>query len=547
MRAEQTERVTTLNRSNVWHTLTRRLDTIFSGGQTTPDRTRRLLLQTPILAPTAVGIRQLLGKDTQPQTEETKERSIVFGDLRIYLDAENIPTALSYLNDEAGDQQNQKNVIDNYQREQYRRAREFAMESGFPAMTHRTFTAPSELKTTWDRVFQAADSPDNPWVTTPPKDVLTPAEAAEYGLHILNTHTPSQPKIHFRTSAFAEGGILQPLKLLNENLGEYDSKIELSIIYIDSSFLDADSMTAEQRAVFSEDEWNLLQLDTQIFKKAISEVRREKIDHVAKKINAKRQDIQNHKQVSLTEQEQLLQQLVKLHSELLALQNLTDSACYAVFQSDVGQKLRDFKAADTAEIPAVGRYFSDLQHSKIVLTGGDSQLTLGPEYYLTYMPDGTLDIALRQFHFLQEAPQLPTIQQSYPNSADFDLNTSATYKTGEYPYGGQNLLLALRHELMHAWLVNWLQLALIRGKIEQLQWFLDLTKDIANQHELLYPTLNEFATDTMAMRSFDEAWEQYLAGDDSGYQICIELPPHPLYPNGGYVLAERQDKQSATL
>lgn len=502
--------------------------------------------QTPTPLPTAT--------PTEVSLEEALDRieeTITSDNLKLYLDKHGIPIGYEIFDTETTQSATGMITLDWQQRQAFQDAIEANKQTNDPQVVNFVIDDVASEKSIWDYLPPKPPTAEHPWVTELPPDIVDSEKLAHYGLRILTDPSSDAPQLFIREGAFQTRGLLQALPLLNEGV-PYAEKTNLDIFIINAPLNWLSLLTPEQTSLMPESFKALLAEDEAIQTHDINEFRTALINgHMAeiKDFKALRQRLlekEHPDATTISDIDTYNDCILDSEEHIVFLQSLTPIEIYFRY----GQEILNY----AKRMWYRGRFskISPNSHRSVIsVPAGDAHTKIRDKVIFSYNGRGKLEIKKRSNILFSDQDtvlpvdlgsrkKLPTIGGSYPQKSDFiNLNPEATYENGQYPYGFQEIGQALRHEIVHGWLMSWLVKLHERGKLDSLSWFNLLLQDTNTRGNTPIPTNNEWMTDMLGMLTIEQAerfFEKY--GDDSLYSFVFSIPENKHNPQGGFLITQ---------
>ncbi|MBP7774200.1 hypothetical protein KA078_00250 [Candidatus Woesebacteria bacterium] len=506
----------------------------------TPEPTATLP-PTPTSTPTAI-----------PEAEAVKtiERKIEYENMRLFVDATNIPVAYEIIDPKTLVNSTGVIFFDWQQREAFKAAKEQMESTGFAQVPEVMIDDPTTLNSIWNMLSPDEESEEHPWITRLPEDVANPERLAANGVRIHSDQSTSAPQLHIREQAFQPGGLLEPLRLLNEYATTEADREFFDIYIINAPRLSASALTREQREQMPADILNYLAQIEGIQTSAINGFRDEYIAGSNELIVSAEDRVRTKKGIDgdLTPEEVANTEsgILRLKQDAALVGSLSPFELWFRF----GMQILENNPTSDWTLGFQQDYLED-HRSLIAVPAGDGGVQAKDRFVFSYGKDGTIGInrmnTIDRRGKASGGELLPLSSRSYPRIEDFIEDSSATYQNGKYSYGAQTIGQTLRHEIIHSTLLEWLPRLKARGLINELEWFTQLTADTNVNGHITFPDANEFITDELTALTIKQA-EEYLErkDDDSWYSFVFSIPPNINNPDGAYMITENQGENGLT-
>ncbi len=500
---------------------------------------------TPTSTPTAV---------PEAEAAKTIEREVQYENLRLFIDATNIPVAYEIIDLKTSMSSTGMVYFDWKQKDAFATAKAQVEVTGQAQVPEVMIDDPTSANSIWNLMTPDAETEEHPWITKIPEDVCGPKTLDRAGVRIHCDESASAAQLHIRTRAFKAGGLLEPLMLLNENAGPGQQEI-FDIFVVNSPFLSASALTPAQQEQIPLDDLNFLREKEAHITGLINIYRdrhiAENLEFIAdaeKRVLTKKDAVGDLTSGDIAIIEQVI---IKVKQDTILMKSLSAGELWFRFGNMI---IRSFQNPEWT----FGFHDGYPEHNKslVVIHAGDGGVQAKDKFVFSYQKDGAIGIRRKNTITrdgdtngdAQGGELLPLTSRSYPRLGDFYADPSATYQNGQYVYKAQAVGQGLRHEIIHSILLDWLPKLKARGLINQLEWFNKLTWDTNVEGEIRFPDDNEYITDLLTGLTIQQA-ERHLErnGDNSWYSFVFSIPPNIHNPDGAYMLTENQQQDGAAV
>lgn len=570
---QQPAKNTEQNGSNILSRLYENMAAIFSGNRTKKDLSRRQFLKvfslasaaaaiaacdnsentiTPTPSKTAAARNSEQGVTPTPKMEYEKLESEInysyeYENVRIFLDKNEIPIAYQFLNE--ADQIRGKRFFSDQEKANFLKTKQLAAETEELQVSDVVFDDITTTERVWDLLKPDDPTPEHPWIVEKPQDVVSNDKLLKYGVRILEDTSGEQPQIFFRQDAFEEGGLLQALRVLNENTKVETEKVFLQIFILNGPGMWKSSLTSTQ-----------LQAASELVKQVLSEEEAKQMSYIEKYRAAVIQESQDTIK-------DLRDRLATIRKNDYGQTSLPDIEMNKFFLFGVKANIRlhsslspaemFFRYGDMKLIHGIdgagwtwGKYFGIEEGgntSSIVIPAGDGDVVAVDKVFMSYTPEGKFACTklntIKSGKYVPNQPNLPSVSKSYPRQESFGKDINATYDNEGYPYGPQEIGLNFRHEALHGWLMDWLPLLKKRKLLDKVASFIAKALG-SNASKVGEFNGNEWLTDTAAMSTTVSAQNKFDTKDNTEYSVGFTIPKNKYTPNGAYMITENSKNQN---
>lgn len=465
-----------------------------------------------------------------PQVESIQtENEINMGIIKIYLDANNNPVSYIF-------NYGEKQYFTEEEKLYLFAAKQQAEQTGEvePALQFREFGV----------IPPQVDTPERPHISLSPEGMLTPEQLQAYNVEIINPSKETSPQLFLRESAFQDSGLLEPLRVLNENLSPGEEKFKLKLVVFDGEFV-----TSEY----------LLQPEYEEIFPLVSRMEESVDSYIKNKIKIFERNIAYWKQ-SLAkmnpgeeEYDQLKAQILDFKVNLLLYSRTLKTTDVIAEAYQYSRQVREASTPIGQHHRAVE---SNARTAHIMIAAPSAKETVGQRIHsLTYSPDGSLNL-ISMDRIAENGAIPPRADQGFPQPGDFKEYSDSKRDNNDYRFEPYTIGYVARHELAHFDLITVLpelgkrklmfesKGAIFIRNIPEVAEFVDQEK--AGSIDPSFPaTPNEWLTDTVAYASIADAaarWEKSGYTDNSGFSVVFKIPESP-YQLGGYQLTDFSGKE----
>jgi len=452
------------------------------------------------------------------------ENTLSMGEMRVFLDPQGMPVAYR-----EGDGELQEFTQEEKIEMQYARTRALEMRELQVAFQHirlnETFVRPS--------------TPEQPWVTEVPEDLLSADELGAKGIRIINPPDPLAPKLHFRSSIFSGNNMLEPFDVLNANLPE-EGKLRITFVVVNAEVLEATyALSPEYEAV---------RQYLKVFRFKYNKLIEEKVMELQQRIDESKHQLET--EPDLEKRSVLDEAIVRWRTQqYYYLHTMSPAELFAEAVARHSQMIGQFV------------YLSEDK-------GEDGVRHLRDTYIFVALPDHTQTTSrtLTSLYFDERGgAQLseltlggesgassPNIDESFPKP-EKHLNTGfGTFENKYYKYDPATPGFVLRHEIAHLLLMEVIPELSKLGLLEQSQLVEHIlqnasVKEWIDQYGMqdgeISPIPSEYITDVIAMLTLQFAeHKKHISGDESEYPFAIEIPENPVHPAGWHITNQMHER-----
>lgn len=413
-----------------------------------------------------------------------------------------------------------------------------AKKSGVPQVANFTLIDNTFFKSVLDRIKVTPNTPESPWVTEKPADVLTPEELASNGITILNP-SGDATQLHLRKNIL-EDGFLKPLM----DLRELDPKYTVVIIPVDAPYISwevIDSTQKEELLVHANDfgpemEASLRNYD-RLHKHNLDAIKNTYANQMRQNLEA----LKRRYQMAQTDEER--------QKALFAIHMAAENNLLVQSLSTAELALSDFRNYQTDDVfidnYPTGLHYDDVgaKQNFVFISMGDAGANMGKRIFFWAQPDGSLKTSYLYPSLSMNGgvSNIPRPDQSFQTVDDYTVNPYATQED-EYRFGRQDSAQIMRHELAHAALITWVpKLHELYSEVPDYRY--PWLEELAAAADIEYPDVpnrSEYLTDTMTIGSLNQA-EKWLTehGSDKGYSFVFEIPPNTHTPDTTYSISQK--------
>lgn len=377
----------------------------------------------------------------------------------------------------------------------------------------------------------SAPTPEKPYVTELPDDILTTEELAEYGLEIFNTtNEAGASTFHIRRKAFSGNGVLEPLALLKQSLPNGEQLKKIKIVSLNTEYIPAKGLS------FNAGSYTQLEPIIARFREEIDFAKEKLIQSTTEKIEELRAMIAA---VATDEEyEQLNKELFKYKAHLDYYANLDDYSMLIKY----AKKHNSFYGAFMMYGGLPYSMQSDEDTVLFMAAPEFSKMADSVKYSIGFDNSGKVLIDKLLQKNERQMPG-PRIDQSYLNPADISENTTNT----DYEFKPDSMGFIACHEFVHLVMLVLPKLAEL-GKLKESQFFQNMIADSDVRTAMLERSIDitgetfplqiedeEKFTDIVTKMLFKLAyklWENSNFTDDSGYNFAFQIPADNFQPGG---------------
>lgn len=463
----------------------------------------------------------------QPEAAPTKERRKIFDGIRIFFDEKETP--LAYRLDGQ-----KKNDFTADELEKFKKIKQFAIDSSESKVAVQfKVDLPVEL---------AEPTPERPYVTEKPDDVLSDEEMAKRGVTVINQESiDNYSNLYLREAIFGEGGILEPLRLLNDNLIEGEEQTKLIICNVNAPWVESDYWSHLPDFVGLgipyESMWNRANV-----------YYLESLDYYQRLIDwdkLRLQQLRDDHQQNTYDYQAMQRQLFEDEARKMELEGMTAAESLFYFMVDRTHR-------------AIGRYYHQRETNESVPgdVGNDAVVFIASpdlgkvadkkRITLGFTDLGKLIVDTQYLGSMRSPKNTPRLDMSYPR---VDEHTELG-PNDEYRYSAGSVGFIVYHEIAHHILINVFPKLAEKGILKDSTLYQYLRKDellnkwfddrgVTNNY---FPSdRDERITDTVAMKMIERAHNNWVGTgetDDTGYQLVFQVP-------GGYQITGQPTLQMA--
>jgi hypothetical protein len=464
------------------------IDRVFSGKASTANISRRRFLQilsgataTSILAASNLRIssdkklnlaKEITTDTTSPSVAPellSEYEPVAFENITVYLDSKKIPFAYRFAVAELSTQENAVTYFTDDQRSLFLESLNSSKETGVPQTVFFSVDDLSSQQSLWDVNRPDPSTPERPWVTEkPPTVVDSETLKKKYDLKVV-TAGGDVPQLDFLQSAFEENGILQPLAIVNNDQNRMKRHFGMQITLINSPLYSDRWLTIEQRATLPESTINYLHEKGEF---QIDAIERYRADLYAELTALLVTALDEFAQFEGEDKKIVERKIIELKQHMVLTRQLSTLEFYTKYRDVILTIFYDVEwvQASTSALT------DDRDVTHIVAAAGDGGVLSIDKVFFSYNSQGEFGINkinnLNVDHQFPGMDLLPTVDRSFPRNEDFTQFKSAIVTKNSYLFDAETVADLLRHEIYHAWLIDWLPIMRENDQLNDVRWLI---------------------------------------------------------------------------